>query len=290
MFGGVGAIVVGGATLMACMVRSGCVRESFRGVHCGVPLRFGVPGLSWRVPARSLSRVLVVMVVRSEARASWIAVCSSGGRHRLAAMHGTWRVMARWRRRMVGLLEGRKSGMSCGCTYRAFICRSVLVKVDSCIRSVGGGRCAWLWFCGVYTVPPLRVKWAKSSSQDAPFWFVTGAHLFCCMKHQIDVMACCSVVCGWLKSYCRGCRVRVEPCVGVSCVGFGVMVIGWLCGVEPSSWCCRGVRSLCCFRVSASAARILRILLWMFCMRLVYASWLSAYWYVSERRWGSCCV
>ena len=113
MLGGEGVVVVGGA--MYWMVRSGCVRESFCGVHCGVPFRFRVPGLSCRVPARSLARALGVKLVRRDARASWIAVCSSGVRHKLAAMHGTWRVTARWRRRIVGLLEGRNSGMSCGC-------------------------------------------------------------------------------------------------------------------------------------------------------------------------------
>lgn len=125
------------------------MRESFLGVHCGVPLRLGVPGLSCRVPARNLAKVLLVMLVRNDAMASCIAVCSSGVRHRLAAMHGTWRVMARWRRRIVGLLEGRKSGMSCGCMYLAFICRNVLVKVDNWTRSVGVGRWALCCWCGV---------------------------------------------------------------------------------------------------------------------------------------------
>jgi hypothetical protein len=112
--GGGGIVMFGVGAFMPRMVRSGFVRESFRGVHCGVPFRFGVPGLSCSVPARSFARALGVMLVRRDTRASWIAMCSSGVRHKLAAMHGTWRVTARWRRRIVGLLEGRKGGMSCG--------------------------------------------------------------------------------------------------------------------------------------------------------------------------------
>jgi hypothetical protein len=66
------------------------------------------------VPARSLARALGVMVVRKQTRASWMAMCSSGVRHMLAAMQGTWRGMARCVRRIVGLLDGRKSGWSWG--------------------------------------------------------------------------------------------------------------------------------------------------------------------------------
>jgi hypothetical protein len=104
VLGGSVVVVVGGAKVVCCwMVRSGCVRESLWGCHCGAPLRFGVPGFSWSVPARSFASVLGVIVVRRQASASWMAMCSFGVRHMLAAMQGTWRGMARWRRRMVGL-------------------------------------------------------------------------------------------------------------------------------------------------------------------------------------------
>ena len=113
--GGVVGVVVGDADSWCCwMVRSGWLRLLLFGCHCGVPLRLGVPGFSWSVPAWSLARALGVMVVRRQTRASWMAMCSFGVRHILAAMQGTWRGMPKWRRRMVGCLDGRKSGISCG--------------------------------------------------------------------------------------------------------------------------------------------------------------------------------
>ena len=102
--GGSVVVVVVGAKLRYCWkVRSGRARDSLCGGHCGEPLRFGMPGFSWSVPARSLAIVLGVIVVRRLASASWMAVCSLGLRHMLAAMQGTWRGMARCLRRMVGL-------------------------------------------------------------------------------------------------------------------------------------------------------------------------------------------
>ena len=112
--GGVVCVVVGVVSWCCWMVCPGCVRRLLLGCHCGVPLRLGVPGLSWRVPARSLARVLGVMVVRRQTRASWTAMCSLVVRHMFAAMQGTWRGMARWRSRMLGCLDKRKRGRSCG--------------------------------------------------------------------------------------------------------------------------------------------------------------------------------
>ena len=63
------------------------------------------------------------------------------------------------------------------------------MNVQSCTRRVGGGRWASVGSGGMWTVPPQRVKCANNSSQDAPLELVTGAHLVCLRKHQIDVRA-----------------------------------------------------------------------------------------------------
>ena len=173
-------------------------------------------------------------------------------------------------------MDGRKSGMSWGRRYRAASWRRVFVNVHSCTLRVGGGR--WLsdGSGGMYTVPPHRVKCANISSQEAPFVFVMGAHLVCLRKHQIDRSACHPSSDGAAPSDdsvggVGRCSSRKLPWSGWSWIGFGVMMVGWLSGVVPSSWCCSAVRELRCCLSSASAAKTRRRRSWMCWVSCVYA-------------------